>query len=460
MHMPPSAGSQLDIFATARPWSLRPAFAAAILTAAYCISFVDRQILALCIGPISADIGATDVEMGILGGIAFAGFYSLAAIPFGTLVDRRRRWPVVAGGLLLWSGATCLSGLATSYWLLFIGRAGVGIGEAAIVPAAASLLAGYYRRTDLPRVMAIFMAAPLVGVAIANIGGGVLLGILDGATSFSLPGLPPIVPWRVLFLIAGLPGIVAAFMLWCLPDPPRAHEPESFVDADTLPTGPDTGSAEGFVAFLSRNRRLVSLHLLSFISSATMYYALLYWVVEFLVRTFGVSRPVAGSTFGTILLVCGLLGCMLPGPIIARQLRRGVGDATNRVTLISAILALPLAVAVPLTPHYEISLALLAVLIFVISLPLSVGVSTMQLIAPAHLQGRIVAVYLTCTNLCAFSMGPLLIGLVNDSFHGGASLGRSLAEVGTVAYVLAALFVWGTLAPLREVARKGAEKDR
>ena len=426
-----------------------PAFAAVLLTAAYCLSFVDRQILALCIGPIRADIDATDAQMGVLGGFAFAVTYSLSAIPFGALVDRYSRWTIVAFGLLLWSAATCFSGLAISYVQLFIGRAGVGIGEAAIVPAAASLLASYYRRTELPRIMAVFMAAPIIGVSIANLGGGVLLGVLEGSVALSIPGLPALVPWRTLFLVAGLPGVIAAIFIWRIADPPRTHSPKNQF-ASQPPIIEKTEALEGFFAFISRYRRLVLCHVMAFVSSATIYFAFLYWVVEFLVRTYGTTRPVAGGTFGIILMVCGLLGCMLPGPIVAHLLRRGVHDATNRVCLTSAIVALPIAVAVPLAPDYTVAISLLAVLIFVISLPLSFGVSTMQLISPPHLQGRVVSVYLTFTNLLSFSLGPLSVGFVNDRFHGGLLLGRSLAEVAAFCYVAAALFMWGTLSPLRK----------
>lgn len=454
MQMPSIAARQRGEITPRRPWSSRPPFAAAILTAVYCLSFIDRQILALCIGPISEAISANDAQMGVLGGFAFAVFYSLAAIPFGVLVDRYSRWPVAAGGLLLWSAATCFSGLATSYWQLFIGRAGVGIGEAAIVPAAASLMASYYKRTDLPRVMAVFMAAPLVGMAIANIGGGMTLGLLAGKPPLIVAGLPPLDPWRALFLLAGLPGIVAAFLLWRLQEPPRARDPEVHVDQ---PSGNMAGAVNndpiGIVAFIKGNCRLISLHMLGFIAAATMYYALLYWVVEFLVRSFGVSRSVAGGSFGTIMLVSGLLGCALPGPVVARLLRRGMSDATNRVGVISAIIALPLAVAVSIAPNYISALAFLAILIFVMSLPLSFGISTMQIVSPPHLQGRMVAFYLTFANLFAFSIGPLSIGLVNDALHGGVDLGRSLAEVSAVCYGLSALFLWYSLKPLREKVR-------
>lgn len=432
-----------------RAVSVAPVFAAAMLTAAYCLSFVDRQILALCIGPIRADIRASDVQMGVLGGFAFAATYSLSAIPFGALVDRYSRWTIVAFGLLLWSAATCFSGLATSYTQLFVGRAGVGIGEAAIVPAAASLLANYYRRTELPRIMAVFMAAPVIGVSIANLGGGLLLGVLDGSVALSIPGLPALAPWRILFLLAGLPGVIAAIFVWSIADPPRIHSSED--QSGKKPSIDEKAAGlEGFLSFICRYRRLMLCHVLAFVSSATIYFGFLYWVVEFLVRTFGTTRALAGGTFGIILLVCGLLGCMLPGPIVTRLLQRGMHDATNRICLTSAVVALPIAVSVPLAPDYTVAIALLAVLIFVISLPLSFGVSTMQLISPPHLRGRVVGVYLTFTNLLSFSLGPLSVGFVNDRFHSGLSLGRSLAEVSVICYVAAALFLWGTLSPMRK----------
>ncbi len=47
-----------------------------ILTLCYTLSFIDRQILSLLVGPIKADLGISDTQVGLLGGLAFSLFYT------------------------------------------------------------------------------------------------------------------------------------------------------------------------------------------------------------------------------------------------------------------------------------------------------------------------------------------------------------------------------------------------
>src|SRR5258707_1164259 len=101
---------------------------------AFCIaailSYSDRQILSLLVDPIRADLHATDVQVSLLQGAAFALIYAVAGVALGRAADvLPRRWVIVTG-ILIWSFATLACGYAGSFWTLFAARAFVGVGEA------------------------------------------------------------------------------------------------------------------------------------------------------------------------------------------------------------------------------------------------------------------------------------------------------------------------------------------
>lgn len=103
-----------------------------IFLVAYILSFVDRQILSLMVEPIKQDLGLSDLQVGLLQGLAFALLYAVVGIPIGMLADRISRRRIIAVGVLFWSACTALCGFAGSYAHLFVARMGVGLGEASL----------------------------------------------------------------------------------------------------------------------------------------------------------------------------------------------------------------------------------------------------------------------------------------------------------------------------------------
>ena len=119
-------------------------------------NFVDRQIFAVLLESIKKDFSLTDTELGMLGGVAFAVFYSLCGIPIAWLADRSNRRNIIAIALCLWSAMTAICGLTTGFVSLFLARVGVGIGEAGGTPPANSIIADYFP----PERRATAMALP------------------------------------------------------------------------------------------------------------------------------------------------------------------------------------------------------------------------------------------------------------------------------------------------------------
>ena len=147
-------------------------YAVFMLLLAYVLSFVDRIIMSLLVTPIKEDLGTTDAQMGLLMGFAFALFYTVIGIPIARLSDVKSRTMIVAVGIFLWSLMTAACGLARSFFQLFLARVGVGVGEAALSPAAYSMISDYFTEDKLGRAIAVYQSGGLFGGGLAFIIGG------------------------------------------------------------------------------------------------------------------------------------------------------------------------------------------------------------------------------------------------------------------------------------------------
>ena len=160
-----------------QPWpsSGKAWYAVGILVIAFIFSFVDRIIIALLVEPIKRDLGVSDFGIGMLQGLAFAVFYALVGIPIGRWADRRsRRW-IIGVGIFLRSVMTATCGLARNFWHLFLARVGVGVGQAALSPAAYSMIADYFPKEKLGRALGVYQAGAFVGAGIAFLVGGLVI---------------------------------------------------------------------------------------------------------------------------------------------------------------------------------------------------------------------------------------------------------------------------------------------
>jgi hypothetical protein len=187
-------------------WLASANFGLAILAFINLFSYLDRYVVSGVLESLKhSDLGLTDTNLGSL----MSGFlvvYTLLAPVFGALGDRRSRPRLIALGVACWSFATALSGFAVNYLTLFAARAAVGVGEAAYVTIAPSLLSDYFPVRQRGRIMAIFFCAIPVGSALGYVVGG----LVDKHYG-----------WRAAFFVAGVPGLLLAALCLLLRDPPR-----------------------------------------------------------------------------------------------------------------------------------------------------------------------------------------------------------------------------------------------
>src|ERR1700722_2955176 len=102
----------------------------ALLTAISAFNWIDRVALGVIQENIKHSLSLSDTELGLLGGIAFALFYSVMGIPIARWADRGNRALIITVTTALWSVMVALCGAATNFVQLLLIRVGIGVGEA------------------------------------------------------------------------------------------------------------------------------------------------------------------------------------------------------------------------------------------------------------------------------------------------------------------------------------------
>jgi MFS family permease len=408
-----------------------------ILTLAYVVAFADRQILALLVQPIRRDLGLSDTGVSLLGGFAFALFYSLLGLPLGRLADtRNRRWLITAG-VALWSLATMLCGVARGFWQLFLARVGVGVGEATLSPAAYSMIADYFPAEKLGRAVSVYVMASAIGAGLALILGGAVVGVVSAAGVAHIPALGEIRPWEMAFFAVGAPGLLVAVLMLTVREPARRGLLASSTGEirQVLPLGE-------VALFLFRRWRTYAPLIAGFSILGLFGYGVLAWAPTFYIRVHGWEASRAGYWLGLLLLVCGTAGIFVGGLFTDWLRKRGLRDAYMRVPVLTSIVLAPVSIAFPLVGGAELSLALLAVTVFCMFVPAAAAPAAIQAVTPNQMRGQITAAYSLIGNLVAIACGPTVVALVTDYvYRDDAAIGRSLAVVAAATIPLGAVIL-------------------
>jgi MFS transporter, Spinster family, sphingosine-1-phosphate transporter len=369
----------------------------ALLLAVNILNYVDRQVLYALLPLISGDFHLSDKQAGSLA-TAFMVVYMLAAPPIAWLADTRGRRPWIAGGVGLWSVATGAAALATGYFTLFVSRAAVGVGEACYGAISPSFVAERFPPEKRGRALAIFSMAIPVGSALGYAGGG-LAGDAFG--------------WRRAFLLVGLPGLLLAALCTLLPnDPPHRDTPTA---------------AAGY-------REVFGIPCFRFITlaMAAMTFALggfAVWMPTFFHRTYQLSVGQAGTLFGAITVLGGLVGSLLGG-WLADLLRRRASDADLIVSGAGLIAGMPFAAAAIMATNLHVAVG--ALFLAETLLFLNMGPLNAAIVSVTRLETRSMAfaANILVIHLLGDAASPFLIGWGSDLFGLSRALLLACAALG------------------------------
>lgn len=377
-------------------------YSLAVLTLVVMFNAIDRQLIAAVLEPIKKEFRATDTEMGLIAGLWFAFFYAAASIPIARLADQGNRRNVLAACCALWSFMTILCGLVANYWQLALARMAVAVGEAGSAPASLSMVADYYPKNQRPLAMSVLTTGSFIAALFAVAGGAWI------AEQYG---------WRTAFVVAGLPGIALAVLMWMtVPEPPRgawdsvaddAQAPLLHTLRDILRTAVFRYImiANGFAAFW-----LIGMNT---------------WNISFLIRTHGLTLKQAGLLAGTLQPISMIAGVLLSGWLCTRLVQRdarwqlGMPLIGGGATLLASIAYFLWPAASPgmqvigvTIPQVMIFFALMC---FFSSWIYAASVAALSNVIPARQRSVANAVYVVFYTVLGFGLGPLFVGMLSDT---------------------------------------------
>ncbi len=366
-----------------------------LLSFVYVLNFLDRQLLAILAMPIQESLDITDGQLGLIGGLYFAMFYTFIAIPVGWLADRTNRVTILAVACGIWSAATIACGLARTYPELVVARMAVGFGEAGGVPPSYALITDTFSPGYRATALGIFNLGPPIGAAV---------GIAFGAS------IAAAFDWRDAFIVVGIVGIATAIILkLAMRDPERGGTDIAHDETASQPA-PFLGTVKDFF----RNPLLVRA---SLGSGATQFvtYGLGNFAVLFLMREKGMTLEEVALWYA---LVVGLgmgSGMLISGRLLDRFTKNS-RTAYALAPAISLALALPFYLGFVWAPGWEMALLLLTPVMFLNYFYLSASIALVQDEVRPNQRVLAGALLLLVMNFIGLGLGPTYVGIASDYF--------------------------------------------
>ncbi|UAB78869.1 MFS transporter [Erythrobacter sp. SCSIO 43205] len=406
----------------------------ALLTITYFFSYMDRQILAILLEDIKADLLLNDTQLGLLSGFAFALFYATLGIPVAALADRMNRVNIISIALALWSGMTAVCGLAQNFTHLLLARIGVGIGEAGSSPPSHSIIADLYPANKRALALSIYSLGVTLGAAAGQMFGGNLTYYFD---------------WRVAFIAIGLPGVALAIVVKVFAtEPMRKAEPGAVEDAQT------PSIKEGFRTIFA-NR--AAIWLIAGVTLTSMIgYALTGWTPAYLIRSFNLNTLQVGNIVAPLLAIAGVASGLGSGWLANRLSDRFGLSAQPLMIAGLKTLALPFLIWFYLEQDAVWAVGAYFIAVLFQSCYLGPTFSLIQTLAPLRMRAVWAAVTLLIINLIGLGLGPTLVGVISDLFaqqYGDESLRYSLLVIAS-ATPLAIFAYWRASVAMRAIKAK------
>ncbi len=407
-----------------------------ILVVVYTFNFIDRQIVGILAVPIKSDLALSDTQLSLMGGLAFALFYTFLGIPIAMLADRTSRTWIMTAALAIWSAMTAACGFAQNFAQLFLARLGVGVGEAGGVAPAYSLISDYFPPEKRARALSIYSFGIPVGSALGILLGGVLTSYLG---------------WRSAFDIVGAAGLaIAPIFRLTMREPKRGA-----FDADSAQTKP--ARISDVVGTLVRKKSFWGLSF-GAASSSMMGYGLIFWLPSFFVRSFGDALPqffswmpsfllpdnpsallFASYFYATVLLLGGVAGIWLGG-VMADKYGPEQKAAYAIVPAVAFLATIPFFIVGVLAPTLWIAFPAFLVLQALSLVWLGPVLAAFQHLVEPNMRATASAIFLFINNLIGIGLGNLAIGAISDALnarYGDEALRYAILS-GTIFYVLAA----------------------
>jgi MFS family permease len=421
-------------------------YATILLALLYWMSVLDRYIISLLVDPIKHDLGLTDVQFGMLQGLAFLLSFTLFGFMFGALADRVDRRRLVFIGMTIWSMATALCGFAQSFWHLLLGRAGLGAGEAALSPCATSMISDLFPRERLTSAMAVYSIGATVGSGTALMVGGAIVYYATTLGDVVLPVVGHVSTWQVVFLIVGVPGLLLAFTVFTIPEPVRRGQSQA------LAPGRSWRSAYfELFRFIKSRARFFLCHYLGFTLATAALTGGVGWYPVHMIRSFGWSEGRIGLILGMTLMTAGIAGKLITGWVVDKMYQRGYRDAQLRWYAGCLLLAAPFGVIATTSGNPWIFLGGIGLFVTLATSMPACAMTALNLVTPNELRGTGITVFTTLAALLGASAGAVIIPFAAEQvFHSESAIGLGMACLIGVCCPLGAAVLACGFRPMRD----------
>jgi MFS family permease len=428
----------------------------ALLSIAAVVAYMDRLVLSVLFVPLAGDLHLTDTQVSVLQGGSFAIIYALAGVPLGLIADRLKRRNIIIVSIAVWCGATIASGFATTFAQLMLARFCTGIGEAALFPAATSMIGDGVGLRRRGLALSLFVMGQMLGGGAAVAAGGVLLDLAQAHAFDSIPILGGLPPWGMVLVIVGSPGVLLLLGLSFLSEPTRREK------AIERTSGHDVERAHGHAiecaatqavglrtvfTELARRRKVV-LPLYSVLACAAISdFSIGSWTPTLLVRNFGWSGTQIALWFGGCLILSGVVAALLAGLISDWARSRRGRTGVLHVALAAAVAAL-VCTTFALMPNPHLLLGVLFFQSIASSTCSLICVIAIQVSLPNELRGLGSGLLSLGNMLLGLGCGPTLVALATDHlYHSATAVGYSIVTVIAPAFVACVLLLMSA-APL------------
>jgi MFS family permease len=408
-----------------------------VLFLTYVLNVIDRSpVLGVSLQFIKVEFGASDTQLGLLTGIAFALFYSTMGIPIAAWADRSNRRNVLALAVAVWSGMTALCGMAANFGMLFMARVGTAIGEAGGSPPSHSLISDYFPKSERGKAFAIFALGVPLGTALGNYVAG------QSIEAFG---------WRTTFMLVGLPGLFVAGLVWLtIKEPPRGLS-DGIASAAAHSKAP--GMFEALrVLWTRRSFRHLSL---AAALHSVVWYASGAFNAAFLIRSHGMGASEAGNWL-TFFAAVGGLGTFLGG-YAADRLSARTGDKRWYLWVpgMATLIMVPFQFGAYLPADMSLAVPSFSVMMFLAAVFFGPSFAMTQALATLRMRSVATSLLLFVQTLIGYGLGPLMAGRISDWLnptYGTDSLRWALVLVGLVNIWAAGHYFWGTRTLREELA--------
>lgn len=368
------------------------------------------------------DLRLSDGQMAMLQGLAIGVPLAIATIPIGLLLNRYRRVRLLITFVILSLTGAVVTALASTFVVLFAARMLIGLALAVMAVSAYSVVGDLYPPSQRGRATMVVTIGELSAGPLAFALGGVLLSAAIGTSAHN--GLAS---WRWTLLCMTAPLLVIPLLLLAVREPPRTSVSASGPSLSDISL--ELWRYRGVAVPLLLSRTMV------FIADG----AVLVWGAPTFTRKFALTPDRTGAIMATALLIAGISGPALGGPLADFCQRTGGPRRSMTALCLLTLASVPAALFGVMPNATDASIGLTALLTVGFAVHV-VAFAIVNTVIPSELRAPYVGVTFTVAAIVGLAIAPIVVSELSGLLGGTTMVGTALAIVCGVTSLLGTAF--------------------